>query len=288
MPFVIDGDLCVACGSCIGNCPNRAIVRSGEQTVITNMCSDCGTCLHYCTMGAIGKGTVKVEYNHKKLNQALKEKLSLKKHVAAMKYVSKPPAEVSVEKGPHFWCGICGDVFDGDSGPVFFSAKASSCGGCANIGIGGIKSNKEDFEAALNGQVIGEGNLYANKYLLAQGRSIFPRYPKVAEGVIMGPLAQVSHPDLIIFPVNGQQMCMISTAYGFETGEVIAGYAGKSTCLMSITFPYVENKPVFTVGDYGGRTFMRLQDEEFLVCFPYRLVPGLVTNLDRTVYGREE
>jgi uncharacterized protein (DUF169 family) len=57
---------------------------------------------------------------------------------------------------------------------------------------------------------------------------------------------------------------------------------------MSITFPYVENKPVFTVGDYGGRTFMRLQDEEFLVCLPYRLVPGLVTNLDRTVYGKEQ
>ena len=76
MPYVIDGDLCVACGSCIGNCPNRAIVRSGEQIVITNMCSDCGTCLHYCTMGAIGKGTVKAEYNHKKLNQALHEKLS--------------------------------------------------------------------------------------------------------------------------------------------------------------------------------------------------------------------
>ena len=287
MPFVIDRDLCVACGSCIGNCPNRAIVRTGEQVVITGMCSDCGTCIHYCTMGAIGKGKDKADFNTKTLARALTEKLSLKKNIVAMKYASKPPAEVTMEKGPHFWCGICGDIFDGDSCAVFFTPKASSCGGCANIGIGGIKANKEEFEAALNGQVLGEGNLYARKDLLAKGRSIFPQYPRVSGGVTIGPLEQVSMPDLIIFPLHGKQMCMVSTAYGCETGEVIFGYAGKSTGLMSISSPYVETRPVFTAGDYGGRTFMRLDDEEFVVCFPFRLVPGLVKNLDRTVFSRE-
>jgi uncharacterized protein (DUF169 family) len=170
---------------------------------------------------------------------------------------------------------------------VFFTAKASSCGGCANIGIGGIKSNREDFETALHAQVIGEGNLYAVKEILAQGRSIFPRYPKVSGGVMIGSLDRVSMPDLILFPVNGQQLCVISTAYGFDTGELIFGYAGKSTCLMSLTFPYVENRPIFTAGDHGGRTFMRLKDEECVVCFPYRLVPGLVTNMDRTIYAMD-
>ena len=76
MPFVIDNDLCVACGSCIGNCPNRAIVRTGEQVVITDMCSDCGTCIHYCTMGAIGKGKDKTDFNTEILARALKEKLA--------------------------------------------------------------------------------------------------------------------------------------------------------------------------------------------------------------------
>jgi len=239
-------------------------------------------------MGAIGKGEIKAELNNKKLHQALKEKLSLKRDIAAMKYANDPPKGIPVEEGPHFWCGICGDVFDGSGSPVFFTARASSCGGCANIGIGGIKSTKEDFEAALNAQVIGEGNLYATKEVMATGRSIFPRYPKVSGGVIIGSLEGMSMPDLIIFPVNGHQMCMISTAFAFDTGEVISGYAGKSACLMSIPFPFVANKPVFAVGDYGGRTFMRLKDEEFVVCFPYRLVPGLVANLDRTVYAKEQ
>lgn len=285
MAFVIDQDRCVACGSCIGNCPNRAIVRRGSHIVVTSMCSDCGTCIHYCSMGAIGKGKRRTELNNKKLSKALKEKLSLKKDVAAMKYANTPPEGIPLEEGPHFWCGICGDVFDGNSSPVFFTAGASSCGGCANIGIGGIKSTKEDFETALNAQVIGEGHLYSAKEVMATGRSIFPRYPKVSGGVIMGSLDEISMPDLIIFPVNGHQMCMISTAFAFDTGEVISGYAGKSACLMSVPFPCVANRPVFTVGDYGGRTFMRLKDEEFVVCFPYRLVPGLVANFDRTVYA---
>jgi uncharacterized protein (DUF169 family) len=49
----------------------------------------------------------------------------------------------------------------------------------------------------------------------------------------------------------------------------------------------VENKPVFVIGDYGGRNNMRLKNEEFLVCFPYKLVPGLVKNMERTVFARE-
>jgi len=55
VPFIIDQNLCVACGSCIGNCPNRAVIRRGNEVVITSMCCDCGTCIHYCPMRAIGK-----------------------------------------------------------------------------------------------------------------------------------------------------------------------------------------------------------------------------------------
>jgi len=94
-------------------------------------------------------------------------------------------------------------------------------------------------------------------------------------------------PDMVLFPVNGRQMCMISTAYAFDTGEIIMGYAGSAACLMTVPIPLVENRPVFAIGHHGGRTNMRLNDEEFLACFPYRLVPGLVKNMERTVYAQE-
>jgi len=49
----------------------------------------------------------------------------------------------------------------------------------------------------------------------------------------------------------------------------------------------MENKHVFLAGDHGGRKNMRLKDEEILVCLPYRLVPGVVKNLDRTVFAQD-
>jgi uncharacterized protein (DUF169 family) len=286
MPFIIDQELCAACGSCVGNCPNRAIVMRGEQYFITNMCCDCGVCLAYCSTDAIKKGSVKAEFDNKKTDRALKEKLSLKRNIVAMKFADTAPDGVRVEDGPTFWCAICGDIFDGQEAPVFFTGMASSCGGSKNIGIGSRKVAKEDFDMVINAQVVGEGNLYATKDLLAKNRGLFPRYPKVYGGMVLGSLEKVSKPDIILFPVNGHQLSMISTAYSFETAELITGYAGKSTCLMSITIPFIENRPVFTPGDHGGRTFMRLQDEEIVVCLPYRLVPGLVRNLDRTVYAQ--
>jgi uncharacterized protein (DUF169 family)/NAD-dependent dihydropyrimidine dehydrogenase PreA subunit len=287
MSFIIDQTQCAACGSCFGNCPNRAIIKKGEGYFVTDMCSDCGACLNYCAMAAIGKGSVKTEFDNKNLNSALQKKLGLKKQIAAMKYADKAPNGVPVEKGPHFWCGICGDIFDGEESSVFFTSRASSCGGCANIGIGPIKATREQFDAAIHSQVVGEGNLYATKDVMPKNRALFPLYPKVYGGVILGSLQQVSRPDVILFPVNGHQMTMISTAFAFDTGEVIMGYAGKSMCLMTISTPLGGNRPVFSTGDHGGRTFMRLKEEEFIISFPYRLIPGLVKNLDRTVYAKE-
>ena len=136
MPFMIDQNLCAACGSCIGNCPNRAIIRRGEGVFITDMCCDCGVCARYCTTGAAGMGKTKTELDHAKLDRALKGKLSLQRNIVAMKYADEVPKDVVVEEGPTFWCSMCGDIFEGTTGtPVFFTAKASTCGG-SNARIG--------------------------------------------------------------------------------------------------------------------------------------------------------
>ena len=54
---------------------------------------------------------------------------------------------------------------------------------------------------------------------------------------------------------------------------------------MTIPTALMDNRPVFCAGDHGGRMFMRLSHDELLICFPFQLVPGLVKNLDRTVYA---
>ncbi|MCX5901753.1 MAG: DUF169 domain-containing protein [Proteobacteria bacterium] len=285
MPFTINQELCARCGSCIGNCPNRAIMRREDKVIITDMCCDCGRCMRFCSTGSIDMGATKAELDVKVLSAGLKEKFGIARGIAAMKFVDKAPGDIPVEEGPQFWCAICGDVFEGQGSPLLFTSAASMCGGCLNMGLAAKRVAREDFDAALEASVIGEGNLYASREPMTKNRDMFPQFPHIYNGMIIGAFEKISRPDLVLFPATPEQLTIVSTAFAFETGDVITGYAGKSTCLMSIPATLVNNRPVFTAADHGGRMFMRLKPEELLICFPFSLIPGLVKNIDKTVYA---
>ncbi len=47
-------DLCIACGSCIGECPVEAISEGDPYYVIDpDLCTDCGACVEACPVEAI-------------------------------------------------------------------------------------------------------------------------------------------------------------------------------------------------------------------------------------------
>ena len=46
-------DECVACGTCIAECPSGAISEGDIYHIDPNLCVDCGTCAGVCPMGAI-------------------------------------------------------------------------------------------------------------------------------------------------------------------------------------------------------------------------------------------
>ena len=102
------------------------------------------------------------------------------------------------------------------------------------IGVGAGKSTKDEFEAAVCYEVVGEGNLFATKAEMSRARDFYPKYQKAYRGVISGSLENVSMPDIILFPVRGRQMCMITTAYTYQTGEIMAGYGGSATCMITV------------------------------------------------------
>ncbi len=43
---------CLACGSCLSECPNDAI-KEGDIYKITESCLECGLCVEACPVGAI-------------------------------------------------------------------------------------------------------------------------------------------------------------------------------------------------------------------------------------------
>ena len=55
MAYKIDPDKCVACGTCISECPVGAISEGDVYSIDPDMCASCGTCAGVCPMGAISE-----------------------------------------------------------------------------------------------------------------------------------------------------------------------------------------------------------------------------------------
>lgn len=54
MAYKISED-CVACGTCMGECPSGAISEGDIYHIDPNLCVDCGTCAEACPTGAISQ-----------------------------------------------------------------------------------------------------------------------------------------------------------------------------------------------------------------------------------------
>ena len=56
MAYVINQDICEACGECLPICPSEAILESeGTYTIDEENCVDCGVCVDTCPTGAISE-----------------------------------------------------------------------------------------------------------------------------------------------------------------------------------------------------------------------------------------
>lgn len=55
MAYVI-GDNCIACGTCIDECPVGAISEGDKYSINPEMCTECGTCADACPTEAIHLG----------------------------------------------------------------------------------------------------------------------------------------------------------------------------------------------------------------------------------------
>lgn len=53
MAYKIDPDKCVACGTCIDECPVGAISAGDVYVIDASTCIDCGTCAGVCPAEAI-------------------------------------------------------------------------------------------------------------------------------------------------------------------------------------------------------------------------------------------
>lgn len=55
MAAVVNQDICIGCGACVGVCPVQAIEMNdeGHAQVDPDVCISCGACVGVCPVGAI-------------------------------------------------------------------------------------------------------------------------------------------------------------------------------------------------------------------------------------------
>ena len=188
----------------------------------------------------------------------------------------------SGESGPKsFLCAMWGDCLRG-AGSFYTTKEHQLCGGGAiAAGFGSLLPLKvaEKF-------MIGDGKLFGSMNALRSSlASTLPFVDGEFEAQIVGPLAAMNddtlRPDVVLIvckPFQGQH---IMRAYGFDTGELVHGIAGGSTCEMVSSFVVSTGKPTFTLGDTGGNAGLSLAPDELLLAFPYDKLGIAVDNLPR-------
>jgi uncharacterized protein (DUF169 family) len=180
-----------------------------------------------------------------------------------------------------FLCAMWGDCLRG-AGPFYTTKGDHYCGGGAIAAGFGTLLPLETAEKFM----IGDGKLFGNMNALrCSMESTMPFEDGEFAAQIMGPLAAMNddalRPDVVLIvckPFQGQH---IMRAYGFDSGELIHGIAGGSTCEMVSSFVIKTGKPTFTLGDTGGNAGLSLEPDEVLLAFPYDKLEIAVANLPR-------
>jgi len=174
-----------------------------------------------------------------------------------------------------------GDCLRG-AGPFYTTKEHQLCGGGAiAAGFGSLLplDVAEKF-------MIGDGKLFGSMDALRCSlSSTMPFEDGEFEAQIVGPLSAMNddtlRPDVVLIvckPFQGQH---ILRAYGFDSGELVHGIAGGSTCEMVSSYVVRTGKPTFTLGDTGGNAGLSLAPDELLLAFPYDKLGMAVSNLPR-------
>ncbi|NTW83525.1 MAG: DUF169 domain-containing protein [Chlorobiaceae bacterium] len=225
------------------------------------------------------------------LSRTLFQSEELAYHPIAVKFITslsgipegvKKFGASSGESNPKsFLCAMWGDCLRG-AGPFYTTKSQQVCGGgTISAGFGSLLPLEvaEKF-------MIGDGKLFGNMDALRCSlASTLPFRDGEFDAQIVGPLAVMNEdtlrPDVVLIvckPFQGQH---IMRAYGFDTGELVHGIAGGSTCEMVSSYVVKTGNPTFTLGDTGGNAGLALAPDELIVAFPYEKLETAVRNLPR-------
>jgi uncharacterized protein (DUF169 family) len=97
----------------------------------------------------------------------------------------------------------------------------------------------------------------------------FFKHSKVGgTGILLGPLAKVNDPDLVLLFVTPYQADILTRARAF-LGDFTRGFGGMGGCIFTIRYTFMTGDPSFSTSDTAWRMFADLNEDELTYTFLY-------------------
>jgi uncharacterized protein (DUF169 family) len=206
------------------------------------------------------------------LIRTLKEDLKVKKEILAIKAVKDAPKDIPPYEGEATpgMCALVGEILK--QGLVCYLTKKNLPCFMALTATGTCENLPRDEYLKF---MIEENELYPMhkdadtvvKYYDTVDE--FFKYPKVeGKGIVVGPLAKVDDPDLVLLFVTPHQADILNRVRGYF-GDYTRGFGGLGGCIFNMRYSFLTGDPVFSTSDTAWRMFSGLNENELTYTFPY-------------------
>jgi len=220
---------------------------------------------------------------HEKIISTIQETLQPKKPLVAIKVWKEIPEHIPEYEDKAFpgTCTQVGEVIE--TGKTFYiQTKNVYCtGGVLATGVMKPLSEKQsrkvvEMHLSMTKDYADVDTAMKNRREIEKDIPVPKDRNKAAQ---IGLLKDIEKPDIVLLFCNPKAADVISRAYAYRAGESIKGFGSTGGCNVTIQYPFVFKKPVFTYSDVAWRKFTKMEDDELTLSFPYDCLAATVEDL---------
>ncbi len=215
----------------------------------------------------------------------LKQDLKVKKEIIALKTVKKALEDIVHYEGQALpgMCALLGEVLR--EGFVRYVTKENM--GCfeALIATGTCENLPRDEYLRV---MVEQNQSYpmhkdaATLITYYNKVDSFFKHPLVeGSGLVIGPLARVEDPDLVLLFVTPHQSDILTRTIGY-LGDFTCGFGGLGGCIFNIRYSFVTQQPTFSTSDTAWRMFAGLDENELTYTLPYKILQNIAQHIKAT------
>jgi uncharacterized protein (DUF169 family) len=219
------------------------------------------------------------------LIRTIKEDLKVKKEILAVKAMKETPKDIPPYEGQATpgMCALVGEILN--DGSVWYVIKANfgcfealtATGTCENLPWAEyVKFMQEENELYPMHKDAATVEEYYTKI------NAFFKHPKVeGSGIVVGPLAKVENPDLVMLFVTPHQADILNRVRGYF-GDFTRGFGGLGGCIFTMRYSFMTKEPSFSLSDTAWRMFSGLNYDELTYTFPYQKLLAIAERIKPT------